>query len=115
MKSLGQTLKVAREQIPLTLRQVEEAIGISNAYLSQLENDKIKKPSANVLYKLSNLYNMELNILLSAAGIIEKKDTEAPQSSLLNKIAFYADKFSKEEEEQIIEFMKYLRFKNKNG
>jgi len=49
MKSLGKTLKVSRELIPLALRQVEEATGISNAYLSQLENDKIKKPSANVL------------------------------------------------------------------
>lgn len=51
--SLGETLKSARELIPLTLRQVEEAVGMSNAYLSQLENEKIKKPSANVLYKLS--------------------------------------------------------------
>ena len=70
MKTLGKTLKDARELIPLTLRQVEDAIDISNAYLSQLENDKIKKPSANVLYKLANLYRIELNTLLEASGVV---------------------------------------------
>ena len=39
MNSLGSTLKETRESISLTLRQVEEASGISNAYLSQLENE----------------------------------------------------------------------------
>ena len=75
MKSLGSTLKELREIHRFTLRQVEEATGISNAYLSQLENDKIAKPSANVLYKLSNIYNVELDTLLAAAGIIEKKSS----------------------------------------
>jgi len=40
----------------LTLREVETATGISNAYLSQLENGKIKKPSFEVVQKLNNLY-----------------------------------------------------------
>lgn len=72
MKLLGSKLKELRDIHRFTLRQVEEATGISNAYLSQLENDKIAKPSANVLYKLSNIYNVELDSLLAAAGIIEK-------------------------------------------
>ena len=107
MKSLGQTLKDARELIPLTLRQVEEASGISNAYLSQLENNKIKKPSANVLYKLSNLYNIELNSLLAAAGIIQES-TEA-KSKLLNNAALSAEKLTKDEEEQLLKYLKFLR------
>ena len=83
MKSLGNKLKELREIHRFTLRQVEEATGISNAYLSQLENDKIAKPSANVLYKLSNIYNVELDTLLAAAGIIEKKSSS---NKLLNSI-----------------------------
>ena len=65
MKSLGKTLKEKRESIGFTLREVEDTTGVSNAYLSQLENDKIKKPSANILYKLSNLYKLQLNELIS--------------------------------------------------
>ena len=110
MKSLGKTLKGARELIPLTLRQVEEATGISNAYLSQLENDKIKKPSANVLYKLSSIYNIELNTLLSAAGIIQ--ETTEARSRLLNNVALSADGLTKDEEEELLKYLKYLRNKD---
>lgn len=40
----------------MTLREVEDETGISNAYLSQLETGKIKKPSFEVVSKLYNLY-----------------------------------------------------------
>ena len=109
MKSLGKTLKEARELIPLTLRQVEEATGISNAYLSQLENDKIKKPSANVLYKLASIYNIELNNLLAASGIIEKHTPQ--KSKLLNTIALSAETLTNTEEEELLKYLKFLRSK----
>lgn len=108
MKSLGKTVKEARELIPLTLRQVEEASGISNAYLSQLENDKIKKPSANVMYKLSTMYNIDLDVLLAAAGIIEKPTKV--QGGLLKKISA-ASKLTTTEEDQLLRYLKFLRSK----
>ena len=49
MATLGITIKEARKRNGFTLKQVEDALGISNAYLSQLENEKIKSPSANIL------------------------------------------------------------------
>lgn len=116
--SLGKKLKEAREHLPMTLRQVEEATGISNAYLSQLENDKIQKPSANILYKLSTLYRINLNSLLAAAGIIttSEKSTEASQEDeVLNNIAFYAENLSNEERNQVLEYIKFLRHKKKNA
>jgi HTH-type transcriptional regulator, competence development regulator len=109
MKSLGNTLKDARDLIRLTLRQVEEATGISNAYLSQLENDKIKKPSANVLYKLASIYNIELDTLLAAAGIIEKQTSQ--KSRLLNTIALSAETMTPEEEQELLEYLRFLRHK----
>lgn len=114
MKTLGQVLKEARINTQKTLRDVEEYTGISNAYLSQLENDKIKKPSANILYKLSEIYEVELDVLLFAAGIIQKKKS-TEQSELQKKIAFYSDKLTSTEEQEILEFIEYIRFKNKNG
>jgi transcriptional regulator with XRE-family HTH domain len=114
MKSLGGTLKELREIQKLTLRQVEEATGISNAYLSQLENDKIAKPSANVLYKLSNIYNVEMNTLLAAAGIIEKQ--AAPPNKLLNVIALSSESpLTKEEEDALLEYLSFLRQKQKKN
>ena len=113
MKSLGRILKERRELVPFTLRQVEEATGISNAYLSQLENDKIKKPSANVLYKLAKLYNIELDSLLSAAGIIEKKPNE--RQKLLNGLAFSSENLTEDEENALLDYLKYIRYSKKNA
>lgn len=111
-KTLGRTLKEARELIPLTLRQVEEAVNISNAYLSQLENDKIKKPSANFLYKLSSLYNIKIDTLLEASGIIEKSIEK--KDNILNSIAFSAENLTFEEEEELIKYLRFIRHKAKN-
>ena len=50
---LGQYLWDLRQAAQLTLREVEEASGVSNAYLSQLESGKIQKPSPVILHKLA--------------------------------------------------------------
>ncbi len=46
-----------RKDNGLTLKKVEEITGVSNAYLSQLENGKIKSPGYNVVKSLYDLYN----------------------------------------------------------
>ncbi len=105
MKTLGELLKFGRGA--LTLRDVEEATGVSNAYLSQLENDKIKKPSANVLYKLATLYGMTIEGLLQAAGIVEKPTSGKVKLSKTIGVVVITDN----EEQQLIEYLHYLRFK----
>lgn len=70
--------KAIRRIKGLTLRQVEEITGISNAYLSQLENGKIKKPSYDVVMKLRNIYgdppkyDERVTQLLEAARAIDE-------------------------------------------
>ena len=49
--------KRMRKTKGLTLRKVEELTGISNPYLSQIENGKIKAPSYNTVRTLVMLYN----------------------------------------------------------
>lgn len=56
MGSNMENYKEARKRAKLTLRQVEEITGVSNSYLSQLENGKIKKPSYDVVQKLNDVY-----------------------------------------------------------
>ncbi|MCF8414645.1 MAG: helix-turn-helix domain-containing protein [Crocinitomicaceae bacterium] len=110
METLGKTLKSAREGLSLTLREIETETGISNAYLSQLENEKIKKPSASILYKLAAAYKIELNDLLRAAGIITQRLEEKDEMSELEKeIAFYKSHLSEDEQRQVVTFMKFLK------
>lgn len=104
-KTLGQVLKEGRELLGFTLGQVEYTLSISNAYLSQLENDKIKMPSANVLYKLLSLYKIDLDVLLYAAGII--KDNPGKVNGLIAGLG----KLTTEEEKALIDYLRYLRHK----
>src|ERR1035438_9027112 len=79
-KSLGAGLRTARELRKLSLREVEEATGISNAYLSQLENDKIKKPSPHFLHKLASLYGISYELLMEAVGYVQRKPVGGPKT-----------------------------------
>lgn len=74
-QSLAQALKIARQSCGLTLRQVEESTGISNAYLSQLENGRTTNPSMHMLSKLARLYRLPYSELMSAAGYSEESST----------------------------------------
>jgi transcriptional regulator with XRE-family HTH domain len=64
-------LKELRLERNLTLEQVELKSGVSNGYLSQVENGKRGIPSAKVLKKLAPVYKISPDELLKAAGIIE--------------------------------------------
>src|SRR5437660_5150872 len=102
-KSLGAGLRTARELRKLSLREVEEATGISNAYLSQLENNKIKKPSPHFLHKLAAIYDIGYELLMEQAGYILRKKAEGPKT-LAGAALFSQDALSSEEEEKLAEY-----------
>ena len=65
---LGGLLADARKRRGLTLRAVQRAVGISNAYLSQLETGKVRSPSPVVLHKLCELYELPYATVMQEAG-----------------------------------------------
>lgn len=113
MATLGITIKEARKRNGFTLKQVEDALGISNAYLSQLENEKIKSPSANILYKLSTLYRVPLKELLGSAGLIDKKveDDSTEHSDFVERIAFSSENMTQAERVEVLKYLEYLQSK----
>lgn len=111
-KSLGAGLRTARELRKLSLREVEEATGVSNAYLSQLENDKIKKPSPHFLHKLAALYDIEYELLMEAAGYVKMKVNEGART-LAGAALRSLGKLTPEEEEELANYLAYLRSKRK--
>lgn len=68
METLAGIVRKRREELGLSLREVEEKAGISNAYISQLENEKILCPSPSVLKKMADLYGLSYNRLMILAG-----------------------------------------------
>tara|TARA_R110002124_G_scaffold149259_5_gene315361 strand:+ start:10099 stop:10512 length:414 start_codon:yes stop_codon:yes gene_type:complete len=109
--TLGQVLKNQREIKDLSLRQVETLTKVSNAYLSQLENNKVKNPSVGILHKLSSFYNIEFDSLLVAAGLI--KGEKAKEVKSASSFALSSDNLTDEEQEELIDYLKYIRQKKK--
>jgi transcriptional regulator with XRE-family HTH domain len=104
--TLGSALKKMREDMGLSLRAVEDSTGVSNAYLSQLENDKAKNPSANYLNKLAELYRMDFKNLLSLAGIVEN---ETSSKKSFGEYVFNNQNLTEEEEEELIQYLHFIR------
>lgn len=73
-KDFGKFLKKLRIDRSLKLRQVEMYSGVSNSYLSQLENGKRGIPSPEILYKLAPVYKIPYKELMLAAGHLDYKD-----------------------------------------
>ena len=105
-RTIGSILKSAREREGFTLRFVEEIGGISNAYLSQLENDKIKKPSAIILYKLSDFYGINFDALMVAAGFVDKKLPKSTEKYAYVKVPI-------EFEAEVLAYLDYLKHRRK--
>lgn len=94
--TLGKYLKQLRNGSGLTLRELFVKTGLSTPYLSQLETERIKKPSADVLLKLSLVYNVTVDSLLSAAKL-DKSDYLTPHPDIQAKGTLISDFFSHED------------------
>jgi HTH-type transcriptional regulator, competence development regulator len=109
--TLGQYLAAVRGDRKLTLRQVEDATGreVSNAYLSQLENDKIKQPSPHILHVLAELYSVSYTGLMERAGYLKATDTSNARKRH-GRAATFADlDLSQKEEAELLRFLRFMR------
>jgi HTH-type transcriptional regulator, competence development regulator len=104
-QTLGKFLQTIRAAKPMTLRQVEEATEgkVSNAYLSQLENDKIAKPSPTILHALATAYGTPYEKLMQLAGYLDVS-TDRPHAA-----TFAIDDLTPEEEDELLHYLRYIR------
>lgn len=115
---LGPYLASIRLVRRLTLREVEEATGgeVSNAYLSQIENNKISRPSPNVLHALAKVLSIPYETLMEKAGYLAPAapESDAPRSSgppakKTRPSVFDKENLTPEEEEALVEYLAFLR------
>jgi transcriptional regulator with XRE-family HTH domain len=76
---LGTFIRQQRERANLSLRRLADSAGISNPYLSQIERG-IRKPSAEILSRLSRALEISANSLYSRAGLLDE-DLQSPTMS----------------------------------
>jgi HTH-type transcriptional regulator, competence development regulator len=113
--SLGAFIKKARQDVSMSQRDVEDATNkeISNGYLSQLESGKVTKPSPHVLYALSNALSVDYEILMQRAGYILPNAPRSDGSKHGRAATFAIDNLTAEEENQLLEYLSFLRGKKK--
>lgn len=67
LKTIGDRLRAAREHLGLSLRDVEERVGISNPSISQAENG-VHDLRAAKISRLAAHYGVSADWILGAAG-----------------------------------------------
>lgn len=111
--TLGQYLASIRADRKMTLREVEEATnkGVSNAYLSQIENDKIRRPSPNVLHSLAEIYAISFENLMGKAGYLMPPSGRSDGDRHGRVPTFAEYNLTEEEESELLRFLQFLRSK----
>jgi HTH-type transcriptional regulator, competence development regulator len=111
LQKLGSFLASARNAVGKTLRAVERDTGISNAYLSQLENGKIKTPSPQTLHKLALTYSVSYELLMELAGFPVPNGLGSRTAA--NSIAARIGPVTQVEEEALVEYLQFIRSRKK--
>jgi HTH-type transcriptional regulator, competence development regulator len=114
-ETLGIYLKSLRSGTGLTLREVEDATGkdVSNAYLSQLENGKIAKPSPNILHSLASVYKVPYAKLMEHAGYISPNARKSDTAKHGRAATFSIENLTLDEEKELLHYLTYFRQKAK--
>ncbi|MGW5355297.1 helix-turn-helix domain-containing protein [Streptomyces sp. NPDC004031] len=82
--NVGEYLREQRRSAQLSLRQLAEAAGVSNPYLSQIERG-LRKPSAEILQQLAKALRISAETLYVQAGMLdarERDELEVPAAIL---------------------------------
>ncbi|MEU3843849.1 helix-turn-helix transcriptional regulator [Streptomyces sp. NPDC028635] len=108
--NLGEYLREQRRTAQLSLRQLAEAAGVSNPYLSQIERG-LRKPSAEVLQQVAKALRISAETLYVRAGIL---DAERDRDEVETRAVLLADPSLNEKQKQVL-LQIYESFRKENG
>ncbi|HZB29932.1 MAG TPA: helix-turn-helix transcriptional regulator [Streptosporangiaceae bacterium] len=108
--SIGEYIRDQRQRAKISLRQLADAAGVSNPYLSQIERG-LRKPSAEILQQIAKGLRISAEALYVQAGILEdrKADTDV-------QAAIRADLSLSERQKQVLlDIYESFRKENEGG
>ncbi|WP_369247509.1 helix-turn-helix domain-containing protein [Streptomyces sp. R41] len=108
--NLGEYLREQRRNAQLSLRQLADAAGVSNPYLSQIERG-LRKPSAEVLQQVAKALRISAETLYVRAGIL---DAERDRDEVETRAVILADPTLNERQKQVL-LQIYESFRKENG
>ncbi|QKW28193.1 helix-turn-helix transcriptional regulator [Streptomyces seoulensis] len=112
--NLGEYLREQRRNAQLSLRQLADAAGVSNPYLSQIERG-LRKPSAEVLQQVAKALRISAETLYVRAGILDaERDEDERRREGATRAAVLADPALTEGQKQVL-LQVYESFRKENG
>ena len=106
--NLGEYLRDQRRNAQLSLRQLADAAGVSNPYLSQIERG-LRKPSADILQQLAKALRISAETLYVQAGILDERDRDGVEV----RTAILTDAAINEKQKQVL-LQIYESFRREN-
>ena len=76
-RQFAKYLKKLREDRHMSLRDVEKACGVSNAYVAQIESGNRPPPSPDILRRLARAYNVPVKYMMEQAGYLDEPEVAA--------------------------------------
>jgi transcriptional regulator with XRE-family HTH domain len=113
--ALGEKIRELRDEFGMSQAQLSVQGGLSQGYLSQLENDEVQNPSAAVIFGLAKALHVDPRVLMQAAGY---EDTGSPEDETdeyevtvdPDLLRFLAD-FPREQQIQLLKVMQAIQGK----
>jgi transcriptional regulator with XRE-family HTH domain len=110
--TIGTLLRQARELRARSSIETARNAGISPAYLSKLENDAVRRPSPDVLHRLSEVLGIPYAELMALVGYpVPSLDTPPPATSL--GAALFAD-LTGDERDELLEYLAWYRARKRS-
>ena len=104
---LSSELKHLRHGRGVTLRELSELTGVSNSYLSQLENGRFREPSMHALAKLSEFYGISYQRFVKVLGYVDVGSNDVRAERHIDGLR----DLNSDDIEYVRDFVDFLRFK----
>jgi transcriptional regulator with XRE-family HTH domain len=105
--AIGSYIREQREQAKISLRQLAQAAGVSNPYLSQIERG-LRRPSADILQQIAKGLRISAEALYVQAGILDDR----PPGPGVNEAVLGDPGLSERQKQMLLEVYESFRKEN---
>jgi transcriptional regulator with XRE-family HTH domain len=104
VSTIGSYIREQREQARISLRQLAQAAGVSNPYLSQIERG-LRRPSAEILQQIAKGLRISAEALYVQAGLLEDR----PPGSAVRDAVLTDPELTERQKQMLIEIYESFR------
>jgi transcriptional regulator with XRE-family HTH domain len=108
--AFGKKIRSLREEMGLSQAQLSAHGGLSQGYLSQLENDEVNNPSAAIIFRLAQALNVDPRVLMQAAGYddLVSGSSEEYEVSVDPELLRFLTRFPREQQAHLLRLLEGL-------